>query len=452
MTITKYKNQILRNFVWVVAFNLLTITVGIGINFLLPIQLSVLDYALWKEYLLIFTFAGFLNLGLVDGLYLEWGGKELEGLKDSAPPFLLSVIITSVLLTPVYLIIVNVIFNDFLFFTLLAINSIAFNVFAFLVNTFNTIGKHSYANVLNLTNRTLFLTAIILSSASDTNLVVTLSTASYLCIVLIALLLLWLKGFRFNPGKLMSLFQSSILIMKRGAPLLITNLLRLVVFNLDLVMVRIIGTQEQFAYYGLSVTVIKTVLILASSGKTVLFPALKNKTAQLYYRKTNWEFPMVIMVLVGSILSYFILPIIIERFIPHYTKSLDFILILLAALPFLFIIMSLQTTHLLSENRQVVLLKNTLTTIVFGLILNLPGVLMKNLNMIAYASVATYFLYYLINRISIGNGMQVIQVSLSLLATVFILTMGLIITQFGIYLVVIITIVLVIYLIIVLFK
>ena len=65
MMITKYKNQILRNFVWVVTFNLLTITVGIGINFLLPIQLSVLDYALWKEYLLIFTFAGFLNLNLI---------------------------------------------------------------------------------------------------------------------------------------------------------------------------------------------------------------------------------------------------------------------------------------------------------------------------------------------------------------------------------------------------
>lgn len=110
-----YKNQILRNYFWVVAFNMLTITVGIGINFLLPIQLAVLDYALWKEYLLIFTFAGFLNLGLADGLYLHWGGKKLEHLKDSLPSYLLVALIISVIVSPLYLLIVHILFEDFLF-------------------------------------------------------------------------------------------------------------------------------------------------------------------------------------------------------------------------------------------------------------------------------------------------------------------------------------------------
>jgi len=452
MVITLNRKQILRNYIWVVAFNLVTITVGIGINFLLPVQLTILDYALWKEYLLIFTFAGFLNLGLVDGLYLEWGGKDFEGLKKSIPSFLLAVILISVLITPIYLLVVLIIFDDFLFFTMLALNSIAFNIFGFLVKTFNATGKHSYANVLNLTNRTLFLISIIITSAAKTDLVILLSTSSYLSVVILALLFLWLKGFRVKTVKLTSLFHSTVQIIKTGAPVLITNLLQLVVFNLDLVMVRIIGTPEQFAFYGFTVTVIKTVLILATSGKTVLFPALKNKTTQLYNHKTNWEFPMVIMVIVGSALAYFILPLIIERFVPNYTNSLDFILILLAALPFLFLIMSLQTTQLLSENRQVTLLKNTLAAILLGLILNLPGIFLRNLHLIAYASVATYFLYYLINRVSIGHGMKIIQVSLSLIATIFLLFIGQIISLLGFFVVLIIIIVLAIYLIIILFK
>ena len=75
-------------------------------------------------------------------------------------------------------------------------------------------------------------------------------------------------------------------------------------------------------------------------------------------------------------------------------------------------------------------MKNTIITIIIGLILNLPGMLLKNLNLIAYASVATYFVYYLINRISIGRGMNAVQVSFTIFATVFILSIGLIIVLF----------------------
>lgn len=314
---------------------------------------------------------------------------------------------------------------------MLALNSIAFSVFSLLVNTFNSTGKHSYANVLNLANRTLFFAAIVISSAAKTNLVVSLSTASYVFVVITALTLLWFKGFRHVAVKLKSLIPSSLKIMKSGAPLLITNLLRLLVLNLDLVLVRIIGSQEQFAFYGLSVTVIKTVLILATSGKTVLFPALKNKSAQLYSHKKNWELPLVLLAVIGSILAYFVLPLIIERFIPHYSSSLEFIYILLAALPFLFIVISLQTTQLLAENKQLSLLKNTLITIVFGLILNLPGVLLKNLNLIAYASVTTYFLYYVINRVTIGHGMKIPHLIVSIISILFILALGMIISYAG---------------------
>lgn len=417
------KRLILKDYLWVVAFNLTTIVVGLGISLILPLKLSVLEYAVWKEYLLVFVVAGFLNLGLADGLYLLWGGRKLKELKESLLSYVLIVFTISIIVCPLYLIIVNQIFDNFLFFTLLAINSVAYNVFGFLVNIFNTTGNYTYANVANLCNRSLFFLAIVITGVSDSALLVILSTSSYVLVALVTTFLLWLKGFRLHIGETSAIVRNSVRAIKKGLPLLITNLLQLVVFNLDLAIIRIIGTQEEFAYYGFTVTVLKAVLILATSGKTVLFPVLKRDSGRIYSSNGNMEFALVALVLIGSILSYFALPILVERFIPKYNDSVDFMLILLSALPFLFVVMSLQSTQLMSENRQVSLLKNTVATIIIGLALNLPGILFRNIYLIAYASVVTYLVYYLINRISIGIGMGKGEIFLSLLVSSLILSM-----------------------------
>ena len=58
--------------------NIVSLMIGIGLSFLVPKYLSVDSYALYKTYALYITYAGFFHFGYADGMYLKYGGKDID--------------------------------------------------------------------------------------------------------------------------------------------------------------------------------------------------------------------------------------------------------------------------------------------------------------------------------------------------------------------------------------
>ena len=74
-----------KDFAKVAGSNILLLLASTLNNFVLPIVLSITDYANYKTYILYVGFAGLFHLGYVDGINIKYGGKDLEKLEITNP-------------------------------------------------------------------------------------------------------------------------------------------------------------------------------------------------------------------------------------------------------------------------------------------------------------------------------------------------------------------------------
>lgn len=58
--------------------NIISLLISLIMNFFVPKYLSMDSYAMYKTYALYITYAGFFHLGYADGMYLKYGGKDIN--------------------------------------------------------------------------------------------------------------------------------------------------------------------------------------------------------------------------------------------------------------------------------------------------------------------------------------------------------------------------------------
>jgi O-antigen/teichoic acid export membrane protein len=58
--------------------NIISLVISLIMNFFVPKYLSIHSYAMYKTYALYIIYAGFFHLGYADGMYLKYGGKDIN--------------------------------------------------------------------------------------------------------------------------------------------------------------------------------------------------------------------------------------------------------------------------------------------------------------------------------------------------------------------------------------
>lgn len=71
---------LLKGFSISIGANLVTIMVSLIVTLILPKFISVEQYGYWQVYLFYTTYIGIFHLGITDGIYLRYGGKQYEEL------------------------------------------------------------------------------------------------------------------------------------------------------------------------------------------------------------------------------------------------------------------------------------------------------------------------------------------------------------------------------------
>lgn len=77
------KNKTLKSIIGVALSNCTTIVSGLVVGFLIPKILSIEDYGMYKTFSLYTTYIGFFSMGIIDGIVLDYGGKDYGQLKRS---------------------------------------------------------------------------------------------------------------------------------------------------------------------------------------------------------------------------------------------------------------------------------------------------------------------------------------------------------------------------------
>lgn len=72
------RRSLKRGMLSVLIANIINLCFSLLSSFMLPKWLSVDTYALVKTFQLYASYAGLLHFGYVDGIYLKYGGKDID--------------------------------------------------------------------------------------------------------------------------------------------------------------------------------------------------------------------------------------------------------------------------------------------------------------------------------------------------------------------------------------
>ena len=388
---------------YVLLFNIFTFLAGLITIFYIPKFISITDYAEWKEFGLYYAFAGLLNFGIVDGAYVRFGGKTYSEIRDHVLEYQAYLFLSSTIFSLLFGILLVVLFGRSSFFILLIANAFFFNIMGYYINIFNAIGRHVFANIIRLYSRMGFLILFLFIYWMYESLNLRQVYFSFTIINLTGTLFLmvWLyitaKG-TFQLPRLTS--KAMFALQKDGIPVLFANVVQIILFNIDLIFVKIIASPEEFAIYGFAVTVIKALLVLTNSFKLVLYPYLSvdNNLLDKHYLKLKTLVYISGVLLTGILLV--VLKIIIFHFLPEYIPSLNILKYLLFSVPSLFSVIVFQYNTYLVGGNQARYLKNNIISIAIGTLLNMPGILLGRTEWIAMATVVSFALFSIQNEYS----------------------------------------------------
>lgn len=337
----------------VFAANALHMLLALASNFLLPKYLPVGSYATIKEFQLYSAYAGIFHFGFVDGIYLQYGGKDLAGRQDGAFWTDLSSMRSLQFLLSLILLCGAILGKNtiLLFFVLSIFPQNMGNYFKFLYQATGNFKR--YAGAMNISSISTFLIHLFLLFVLKSD-----SAVWYISAQLLLFFALWLVlelSFRRRYGaegtKLFFAFspESCCRHIQAGFLLTVGNLSSIFLSGMDRWFVKLLMDQAAFARYSFAVSV-ESFLHLALTPLTITlynyFCRERDK------RKHRGIF--VCTLLFASLLpaAAFIVKALVESFLPAYVGGMSVLFLLFAAQMFYTVIKSIYVNLYKVERRQ----------------------------------------------------------------------------------------------------
>lgn len=271
--------------------NLVVLLSGIVNGFILPIILSIDDYANLRTYFLYIHYIGLLHFGLVDGIFINYGGKYYKNINVAELNFFhLFFIVFQLIITSIILFFA--IFKNDTILILLAVSILPINLqnlLTFIYQSFWEFQKYSIARaatplVILISN----LVIVFLFKSTNYVHYIIASILGYTILSIFLDINFIKKNHRFNDSPnykvLLKLFKSGILI-------LLGNLSFVFLFAVGRRIVKIFLENKEFAIYSFTATLMTLITIFVNSITNVFFTHLARKKMiqiQLIYIKEHY--------------------------------------------------------------------------------------------------------------------------------------------------------------------
>lgn len=370
-------------------------------NFILPIVLSIGDYANYKTYILYASFAGFFHFGYVDGINIKYGGKESLGIDNRQlwgehNFFLLSQLIISAIL------LIIAFFSGSVVMALFAISIIPLNMQSFFLFFTQAIGQFTiYAKSV--------IIVPLLMSISTCLVFITHISCNYVlfCVInIVCYLTSWLllelrviKAYGFSHGlNVKENWPNHIHIIQSGFFIMMGT----IVFNFFSTtgrwLIKWNMSDESFALYSMAASLLGFVLIFVNSVNKVFYPYLCRNVNNIESHKLLVN--VLLFLSTMSLPFFFVLKLIIGLILPNYIKSIDIVMVLLLTLPSIVIIQSYYINLYKARRLERLYLRDGVLYTLLAVLINVIATyVFKDLNAIAVASViCSYFWFFFPNK------------------------------------------------------
>lgn len=330
--------------------NIISLAVNILNSFLLPKFLSVDTYAVLKTYTFYVGYAGFLSLGFVDGMYLKYGGKELNKIdKDELGTNLRSYVVLEVVIC-ITLAIIALVMRDVVVFSV-ALGALFINIIGYYKNLYQAVGEYNlYGKSLNYQTILLFISNLILIFVIRTdneNAYVAVQVASALLISLYLSILIEKKLRILKRGRVKAVVIKENIFS--GFTLMLGNFSSSLLTGLDRWFVKFLMDNVSFALYSFAVSLENIVNVFVTPITISLYNAFCKKNDVSYIRNMKC-FSMIWGLIVVA--AAFPVKFILEHYLTNYIEALEVIFPLFAAQIFYVIIKGIHVNLYKVEHKQ----------------------------------------------------------------------------------------------------
>lgn len=373
--------------------NIISLVINILNSFLLPKYLSVDTYAILKTYTFYVGYAGFLSLGFADGMYLKYGGEELNNidyreLGTSLRSYIVMEGIICSLMAVVALAMGNLI--------LLAVAFGAFfiNIIGYYKNLYQAVGEYGlYGRSLNYQTILLFLTNLFflfVIHSDDANAYVVIQVASALLIAFYLSVLIQRKTHLFAKG------QTKLVVMKEnvlsGFTLMLGNFSSSLFTGLDRWFVKILMDNASFALYSFAVSLENIINVFVTPITISLYNAFCKRRDVPYVRGMKSLSMLWGLFIVAAA---FPVKIILTHYLTAYQDAAGIIFPLFAAQIFYAIIKGIHVNLYKAEQKQKKYFFIMLILLVIATVLNaIFYYIFKTEQAFAFATLATAIIWF----------------------------------------------------------
>lgn len=386
-----------KNMAYILFANVLYLIIGLISSFVLPKFLSVDSYSYLKTFTLYVGYAGVIQLGYADGMYLFYGGKELKDIDDK----LISSDINNYLIVNVtigiIILFVSAIFNSFLGI-IISIGMICDNLLGFFRSFFQAIGSFKkYGLALNIQKFSILILQLILVFAFHSD--------NYVCYAVVTIIVSFACAAYFfihlSKEKRISLGIISLrrmgLMISQGIILLIGNFANLLFTSIDRWFIKALMTNLQFAQYSFAVSAESLINALISPVTVTFYNTFCKNSDTEYIRKSK---RIATIIGLGAISTVYPIIWITNKYLPKYEDSVIPLVFLFGAHAFYAIVKGIYVNLYKVKKEQKKYLRQLLVLIIIAAILN--GLLYsfsKNMNSFAIATFLTAFIWLIICEI-----------------------------------------------------
>ncbi len=330
--------------------NVISLIINILNSFLLPKYLSVDTYAVLKTYTFYVGYAGFLTLGFADGMYLKYGGEELQKIDHkelgiSLKSYIVMEVVICSLVAAVSLSLGSIIF--------VAVTTGAFfiNIIGYYKNLYQAVGEYGlYGKSLNYQTILIFLANILfifVIRTDNVNVYVVVQILSALLIAVYLSILIEKKTDLFAKGKAkISVVKENVF---SGFTLMLGNFSSSLFTGLDRWFVKMLMANENFALYSFAVSLENIINVFVTPITISLYNAFCKRKEVSYIKGMKCLSMLWGLFIVAAV---FPVKIVLAYYLTNYQDAAGIIFPLFAAQVFYAIIKGIHVNLYKAEQKQ----------------------------------------------------------------------------------------------------
>lgn len=362
-------NKLKKGIIIVFVTNIINLAFSLATNFLLPKYLAVETYAGIKTYQLYLSYIGLLHFGYVDGIYLQFGGKEIsKGLNQRFANDIWTMRTFELLVTMLFLAL-SMINKDFILLCF-ALSILPINMCSYYKYLYQATGNFSrYGRIINFSafaGFVLNICIIFLLKLDNAHQIIALYLSLYVFIWLV--LEAWFHSL-YKVGKPEHIFSFSSLKNNVGLGFFLTvgNLASIFLSSMDRWFVKFLLDTFSFAMYSFAVSIDGFLNIAITPVTTTLYNFFCRERDVDKYR-TVFKY----LVVFATILPCLVFPVkfVLKFLLQKYMGATSIIVVLFSAKIFIILINSVFVNLYKVEKQQKKYFLKLVSVLILGFGLN----------------------------------------------------------------------------------